>query len=83
MDWISVDNSMPGDEYVLAGGIHEGAWVCFVATWGPVVEPDSEEQVGVYWVTDENGCSIATEITHWQPLPEPPIRRNKAQTRLK
>ncbi|HCB2886517.1 TPA: DUF551 domain-containing protein [Citrobacter freundii] len=72
--WIPVSERMPGRDYVLAADI-SGAYY-------PPHLPNT--QVGIYadWFGDGNpswddgdGNDLhLKQVTHWQPLPEPPVK---------
>ncbi|WP_183054178.1 DUF551 domain-containing protein [Salmonella enterica] len=75
--WISCSERMPDREYVLAGDFSGTHYLASI----PNV------QVGIYadWFDDEKPCwddgdgndLHLKEVTHWMPLPEPPLEVNR------
>lgn len=76
MSWISVKDRLPATTCMQMGVLHRGkVWV----DSEEVLVADSEKYVFTarfrgyegeeYWSTSDG---LEAEVTHWQPLPEPP-----------
>ena len=69
-EWISVDDRLPSNKYkecisIIAASRIDGIGI---ATY--------THAYGMRWVWKHkrvNGSSVIDDVTHWQPLPEPPI----------
>ena len=68
-EWISVEDRLPesAGEWVLVYA--DGAYNCIGYTL----------QAGFHdWCSNRDGLNVCIEdITHWQPLPEPPVKEGK------
>lgn len=65
MNWIPVSEHLPDDDTIVlvhVPGASEPVWIGFY-----VSEYDD-------WVWAE-GATIVEEVTHWMPLPEPPVKQ--------
>lgn len=83
MEWIRVKDKLPYDyEYVLVFSKKEGTEPSplsiarqFKGKWEMM---NTEEQSNAVACGDLTWGMEADEITHWMPLPEPPIENEKA-----
>lgn len=71
MEWISVKDGVPeARSYVLVKIKNSGIWGAFYKYWG-------DESLGNEWDLPRYDCDAFNweneEITHWMPLPEPPM----------
>lgn len=58
MSWISVNDKLP----------HNGENVLVFSCWGDIEDGDFD----VFSTRFDIECYKQNDITHWQPLPEPP-----------
>jgi len=80
MEWISVKDEKPTNFYDCCEFLIVNHGVVYYAKWKAFRENQSdcdEWHDGQVFVipncdTDYGGLFIATDVTYWQPLPEPP-----------
>lgn len=80
MSWISIDERLPETDQELLFFVQVEMWNVDYETNEKVGESYTHQEVvigfvrgGDLWINyDQDNCFTLEDITHWQPLPDPP-----------